>query len=143
MLFKKKSFKNKIRQDFSELFKLLDNNNLKDNSFSVSNKYLAFGEKLNFVIGKKQNKKTFNIPYFDTYRDLRPDLLTAYYFNIYFYYRNLFEFSRLFIYFLFFIFVIFFFNKYYRFIFAIYTLYFIDIIYNLEDLLKFFKNIFS
>jgi hypothetical protein len=145
MLFSKNSFKTKVKQDFSELLNFLDSSSERINSSpNVSNKYLTFGEKLNFEVGKKRTKKTFNVPYFDDYRDVNPRLLLAYYFGIYFYYRNVFVFFRIFVFFFFIILIILFFNSSYcKFISSIYTFYFIDIIYNVEDFFQFFKNIFN
>jgi hypothetical protein len=65
----KKSFRNKMKQDFSELLKFFESNSEQTNYSGISDKTLAFGEDIKFSKDKKP-KKTFYIPYFEKSSDI-------------------------------------------------------------------------
>lgn len=142
-MFSKKSFKNKMKQDFSELLKFFESNSEYTNYSDVSDKTLTFGEDIKFTKDKKL-KKTFFIPFFEKSSNISSEDFSAWDFNIYWMYRFIIgNYSLLFVtaplLFLFFFFI----RKRYKFVFSTYTFYFISYVYDFENLFKFFSEIFK
>jgi hypothetical protein len=141
-MFNKKSFKNKMKQDFSELLKFFESNSEHTVSPGITDKVLTFGEDIKFTKGKKSEKK-FSIPYFENSSDISPENFSTWDFQTY---RLLtiigtaFGFYMILLAALLFFFYI---RKRYKFIFSTYTFYFIKYVYDLEDLFKFFTDIFK
>src|SRR4051812_2214431 len=78
----KKSFRNKMKQDFSELLKFFESNSDRTNYSGASDKVLIFGEDIKFTKEKKQ-EKTFFIPYFEKPSDISPKNLSVWDFKVY------------------------------------------------------------
>jgi hypothetical protein len=78
----KKSFRSKMKQDFSELLEFLESNSDRTNYSGASDKVLTFGEDIKFTKEKKQGK-TFFIPYFEKSSDISPKNLASWDFKIY------------------------------------------------------------
>lgn len=130
-----------MRQDFSELLKFFESNSEHTNYSGISDKTLTSGEDIKFTKDKK-SKKTFSIPYFEKSSDISSEDFLAWDFKVY----SLFVmFCRVYIIYIVLLIALFFFfiRKRYKFIFSTYTFYFINYVYNLENLFRFFSDIFK
>lgn len=130
-----------MKQDFSELLKFFESNSEHTNH-GITDKVLTFGEDIKFTKGKKSEKK-FSIPYFENSSDISPEKFSTWDFKTYF---LLFDFVRYFGFYIILLAALLFFfyiRKRYKFIFSSYTFYFIKYVYDLEDLFKFFTDIFK
>jgi hypothetical protein len=138
----KKSFRNKMKQDFSELLKFFESNSEHTNYSGISNKTLTFGEDIKFTKDKK-SKKTFFIPYFEKSSGVSSENLSVWDFSIYRLFHIFFSNFKIHILLLLIILFFLFIRKRYKFIFSTYTFYFINYVYNLENLFNFFSDIFK
>jgi hypothetical protein len=138
----KKSFRNKMKQDFSELLKFFESNSDHINYSGTSDKVLTFGEDIKFTKEKKQ-EKTFFIPYFEKSSDISPKNLSTWDFKLYYNFIFIIRLFCIYILLLFVLLFFFFIRKHYKFIFSTYTFYFINYVYNIENLFKFFSDIFK
>jgi hypothetical protein len=138
----KKSFKNKMKQDFSELLKFFESNSEHTNYPGISDKVLTFGEDIKFTKEKKSEKK-FSIPYFENSSDISPENFSTWDFKVYRLVIIVISIFRPYIILLAVLLFFFYIRKRYKFIFSSYTFYFIKYVYDLEDLFKFFTDIFK
>lgn len=143
MLFHRNSFKNKMRQDFSELYKFLDNKAAFGDSLETNNKPFSVSDNLHFNLRVKEAKEPPKIPYFENPREVSSELLLLQSMDFYYYFIDVFRFWKSIIFFLILtvgsVFI------YYRptTIFSLYTFYFFNYIYDLEDFFNYLSNIFK
>jgi hypothetical protein len=143
MLFNKNSFRSKIRQDFSELYKFLDNKAAFGDPFETNNKSFAVSDNLHFNLRAKEAKDPPKIPYFENPREVSSELLLLQSMDFYYYFVDVFRFWKSIIFFLTLAAGSIFIYYHPTTVFSFYTFYFFNYIYDLEDFFNYLSNIFK